>query len=152
MSDKPMTPVTSTTVTSPAIIKVAIIEDRREIREALGMLIGGTEGFRLTGSYRSMEEALPKLAFDPPQVVLLDIGLPGMTGYEVAQAIRAGATLKHVVLVALTGYGRAEDKARAMAAGFDYHLVKPVDLDTLGSLVSRVGSPEAERPKYDPRN
>ncbi len=85
--------------------------------------------------------------------MLVDIGLPDMNGYDVAQAIRADATLKHVVLVALTGYGRAEDKARAIAAGFDYHLVKPVDLDMLGSLVSRVGSPEAdERPKYDTRN
>ena len=77
MSDKPMAPVTATTVTSPAIIKVAIIEDRREIREALGMLIGGTEGYRLTGSYRSMEEALEKIGMELPDVALVDIGLPG---------------------------------------------------------------------------
>ena len=74
MSDKPMM------VTPPAIIKVAIIEDRREIRQALGMLIGGTEGYRLTGSYRSMEEALEKIGSELPDVALVDIGLPGMSG------------------------------------------------------------------------
>jgi DNA-binding NarL/FixJ family response regulator len=64
------------------IIKVAIIEDRREIREGLGMLINGTEGYLCTGSFRSMEEALDKLPHNLPDVVLSDIGLPGMDGIE----------------------------------------------------------------------
>src|SRR6185295_9689661 len=75
-----------------------------------------------------------------PDIVIIDIGLPGISGYELARRFRADAELKHVVLVALTGYGRPEDKAQAMAAGFDYHLVKPVDLDALGELVARLGS------------
>lgn len=66
----------------PQPIKVAIIEDRREIREGLSMLIGGTEGYRCTGSYRSMEEALDKIGHDLPDVALSDIGLPGMDGIE----------------------------------------------------------------------
>src|SRR5213594_4730079 len=82
MSNEPLAPVTATTVTSPAIIKVAVIEDRREIREALGMLIGGTQGYRLTGSYRSMEEALEKIGMELPDVALVDIGLGGMSGTQ----------------------------------------------------------------------
>jgi DNA-binding NarL/FixJ family response regulator len=77
---------TSTTFTSlPDPIKVAIIEDQRTIREGLAALIDGTDGFRCTGSYVSMEEALKKLgqkAEDAPDVALLDIGLPGMSGIE----------------------------------------------------------------------
>jgi CheY-like chemotaxis protein len=82
--------------------------------------------------------ALEAARANVPEVMLIDIGLPGMNGYDLATAIRADASLQRVVLVALTGDGGAEDKARAMAAGFDYHLVKPVDIDALGSLVLRV--------------
>jgi len=65
-----------------SIIKTAIVEDQREIREALTALINGTEGYRCTGSFRSMEEALEKIRQDIPDVVLCDIGLPGMSGIE----------------------------------------------------------------------
>ena len=74
-----------------------------------------------------------------PDLMLIDIGLPGMDGYDLARAIRQDDSVKHVVLVALTGYGQQEDKARAMAAGFDYHLAKPVATETLGELVARLG-------------
>lgn len=66
----------------PEVIKIAIIEDRREIREGLSMLIGGTPGYICTGSYRSMEEALDKIGHNLPHLVLSDIGLPGMDGIE----------------------------------------------------------------------
>ena len=72
--------------------------------------------------------------------MLIDIGLPGMDGYDLARTIRLDESLKHVVLVALTGYGQQDDKAKALAAGFDYHLVKPVDTQTLGDLVARLSS------------
>ena len=84
---------------------------------------------------------------NPPDLMLIDIGLPGMNGYEVAQAIRRDPTLKHLVLVALTGYGQPEDKMQAMAAGFDYHLAKPVDIDVLGDLVARFGAQTASNPR-----
>jgi len=64
------------------MIRAAIVEDRRHIREGLAVLIEGTEGFQCTGSYRSMEEALPRIQSDPPDVALIDIGLPGMSGIE----------------------------------------------------------------------
>lgn len=66
----------------PDTLRVAIIEDRREIREGLSMLIGGTPGYSCTGSYRSMEEALDKIGHNLPDLVLSDIGLPGMDGIE----------------------------------------------------------------------
>jgi DNA-binding NarL/FixJ family response regulator len=65
-----------------ALIKTAIIEDQRDIREGLAMLINGTEGYSCTGSFRSMEEALERIKHDLPDVVLSDIGLPGMSGIE----------------------------------------------------------------------
>ena len=74
----------------------------------------------------------------PPDVVLLDIGLPGLTGYEVAQQMRREATLRNIVLVALTGYGRETDRQLSLEAGFDYHLVKPADFDEVERIVASV--------------
>jgi DNA-binding NarL/FixJ family response regulator len=82
MLDVQFTEIMDTPPELPEIIKVAIIEDRREIREGLAMLIGLTAGYACTGSYRSMEEALDKIARDLPDLVLSDIGLPGMDGIE----------------------------------------------------------------------
>src|SRR5262249_56526841 len=76
----PNTVMTETAL--PPVIEVAIVEDRREIRESLALLIGGTEGFKCTGSYRSMEEALDKLKSHQPHLLLSDIGLRGMSGTE----------------------------------------------------------------------
>ena len=72
-----------------------------------------------------------------PEVVLLDIGLPGMDGYEVASRLRADPQVESALIVALTGYGQEDDRQRALAAGFDHHLTKPVDLDALRELLSR---------------
>jgi DNA-binding NarL/FixJ family response regulator len=74
---------------SPALIKVAIIEDQRDIREGLAWIIRATEGFHCTGAYRSVEEALAKISFELPDVVLTDIGLPGMSGIEGIRQLKA---------------------------------------------------------------
>jgi signal transduction histidine kinase/DNA-binding response OmpR family regulator len=79
-----------------------------------------------------------------PEVVLLDIGLPGMDGYEVARRLRRQPGLKDLPLVALTGYGQEEDRRRSREAGFDLHLVKPLDLDALPSIFALL--PTAVRP------
>ena len=71
-----------------------------------------------------------------PQVVLLDVGLPGMDGYELARRLRAEG-LAGTLLVSVTGYGQDEDRRRAAEAGFDHHLTKPVDPDTLLRIVTR---------------
>ena len=73
-----------------------------------------------------------------PDVVLLDIGLPGLTGYEVAQWIRQQPALKDTVLVALTGYGRATDRQLSREAGFDHHLVKPADFREVEQILATV--------------
>ncbi|MFO0889699.1 MAG: ATP-binding protein [Isosphaeraceae bacterium] len=72
-----------------------------------------------------------------PDFVLLDIGLPGMDGYQVASALREDEAHKDTVIIAVSGYGQEEDRRRSQAAGFDHHLVKPVDFDSLISLVGR---------------
>ena len=71
-----------------------------------------------------------------PEVVLIDLGLPGLDGYEVARAVRAGPVGKPVVLIAVTGYGQAEDRRRSTEAGFDAHLVKPVSQSLLSTLIT----------------
>ena len=71
-----------------------------------------------------------------PEIVLLDIGLPGMSGYEVARRIRERARGKAPLLVAMTGYGQEADRRKAREAGFDHHLVKPIDLDALLELLA----------------
>jgi CheY-like chemotaxis protein len=71
-----------------------------------------------------------------PEVVLIDIGLPGMNGYEVAGRLRSMPQFDHTLLVAVTGYGQADDRRRAHEAGFDHHLVKPVFFDVLQQLLA----------------
>jgi PAS domain S-box-containing protein len=80
--------------------------------------------------------ALRRLEEFEPDVVLLDIGLPGMDGYEVGRAIRANPEFQHVLLAAVTGYGQVEDQRRSREAGFDEHLVKPMSVDTLLALLA----------------
>jgi CheY-like chemotaxis protein len=75
--------------------------------------------------------ALEEASANPPDVALVDIGLPGMDGYELARELRSLDSAPTTLLVALTGYGLAKDKERAAAAGFHAHLVKPVDVDEL---------------------
>jgi len=75
-----------------------------------------------------------------PEVAIIDVGMPEMDGFEVAQAVRADNRLDDVMLVALTGYAAESDKSRALAAGFDYHLTKPLSLEKLQYiLVNRAG-------------
>ena len=104
------------------VIKVAIIEDRREIREGLAMLIGGTPGYHCTGSYRSMEEALSKIGSELPEIVLCDIGLPGMSGIEGMHLLKE----RHpeLLLLMLTIYDDDERIFDALCAGACGYLLK----------------------------
>ena len=106
----------------PPLIRVGIIEDRREIREALAMLINGTAGFRCTASYRTMEEALDKISRELPDVVLSDIGLPGMSGIEGIRILKERyATL---LILMLTVYDDDERIFDALCAGACGYLLK----------------------------
>src|SRR5438128_6559394 len=108
-------PEAMNTTLPPAIIKVAIIEDRREIRDGLAMLISGTEGFECTGTYRSMEDALPRIGGDLPDVVLCDIGLPGMSGIEGMRVLKE--RFPNLLLLMLTIYDDDEKIFDALCAG-----------------------------------
>jgi two-component system CheB/CheR fusion protein len=80
--------------------------------------------------------ALQQARAEPPDIVISDIGMPNMDGYELAQQLRKEPALNRAVLVALTGYGQDSDRQRACAAGFDHHLVKPVGIQELHSLLA----------------
>jgi len=108
--------------TAQTVIKVAIVEDRREIREGLAMLIGGTEGFLCTGSYRSAEEALDKIEHNQPDAVLMDIGLPGMSGIQALQLLKE--RYPKMLLLMLTVYDDDERIFDAMCAGASGYLLK----------------------------
>lgn len=88
-------------------------------------------------SAHSGPEALESARTFRPDFVLLDIGLPGMDGYQVASALREDEAHKDIVIIAVSGYGQEKDRRRSQAAGFDHHLVKPVDFDSLVSLMGR---------------
>src|SRR5580765_8698968 len=130
-------------------IKVAIVEDRREIRQGLAMLIGGTEGFRCTGSYGSMEEALQKISFELPDVVLNDIGLPGMSGIEGIKILKE--RYPNLLILMLTVYDDDDRIFDALCAGACGYLLKRTPpLKLLESLKEAVDggapmSPEVAR-------
>jgi CheY-like chemotaxis protein len=113
--------------------RVLVVEDNPDV----------AEGFRLLLEVLGHQVLVASTGFDGldaarasrPEVMLVDIGLPGMNGYEVARQVRSDPSLRGVTLVAVTGYGRDEDKRAALAAGFDAHLVKPVDLHKLNEAI-----------------
>ena len=117
--------------------RVLVVDDNRDTTETLAVLL------RLLGHEVAVAHtgpaALEAAAAFEPAVVLLDIGLPGLTGYEVATKLRQNSRLAGAVLVAVTGYGTEEDRRLAREAGFDHHLTKPVDPGVIYSLLEGAG-------------
>lgn len=103
-------------------LRVAIVEDQREIRDGLAALIGGTPGYRCTGAFRSIEEALGPLEAEPPDVALVDVGLPGMSGIEGIPLLKARCPKLAVLM--LTVYGDDDRIIRAVCAGACGYLLK----------------------------
>src|SRR5260370_26683185 len=97
-----------------SVVNVAIVEEQRKFRDAVAMLIDGTEGFRCAGSYRSAEEALDKIAHDLPDVVLMDIGLPGLSGIECTRRLKE--RFPEMVLLVHTVYDDDERTFDALGA------------------------------------
>ena len=112
-------------------LRVAVIEDQEQIREGLRVLIDESPGCGCTSACGTMEDALLQFGRVAPQVALVDIGLPVLSGYDVAREVRTRMGRSDIFLVALTGYGQQQDREAVIEAGFDQHLVKPVDIDTL---------------------
>lgn len=106
----------------PPVIKVAIIEDRRDIREGLATLINGTSGYRCTSGFRSMEEALDNIDQNLPHVALVDIGLPGMSGIDGIEILKGRHP--HLSMLMLTVYNDDERIFDALCAGACGYLLK----------------------------
>jgi PAS domain S-box-containing protein len=117
----------------PAGRLVLIVDDNADYADSLGDLLD-TFGYRVKVFYDG-NAALQFARKDRPDAVLLDIGLPEMNGYEVARRLRTEYGLADTCLIAISGYGVDEDRRRSREAGFDHHLVKPVDIDALRGLL-----------------
>jgi two-component system, sensor histidine kinase len=123
-------------VTLLASRRVLIVDDNRDSAESLGILL------KLLGADVRVEydgeAALRAVAAYRPAVVLLDIGMPGMDGHEVARQIRQQREFDDVTLIALTGWGQEEDRRDSRSAGFEYHLIKPADIGAIETLLSSI--------------
>ncbi len=124
-------------VTAALQRRVLVVDDNKDAATSLGMLLrflgtdvqvahDGATALALIENYR-------------PDVVLLDIGMPGMDGFEVARRVRERADFNNIMLIALTGWGQAHDRDRTRSSGFDHHLVKPADITVLQSLLASKG-------------
>ena len=113
--------------------KVLLVDDNVDAADTLEMLLG-MDGFQVTTVYDGVA-ALAAAGDMNPDVVVMDIGMPGMDGYDAARMMRQLPGGDAIVLIALTGWGQPADKSRASEAGFNHHLIKPVDYDTLLNCV-----------------
>ncbi len=112
--------------------RVLVVDDNAPAAETLALVLR-LEGHEVTTAHDGAS-ALELAVADPPEVALVDLGMPKMDGCELARRFRASPALKDVVLIALTGWGQEEDRRRTREAGFDLHLVKPVEVDVLNRL------------------
>jgi signal transduction histidine kinase/CheY-like chemotaxis protein len=116
-----------------SVKRILVVDDNRDAAESLALILS-MSGAEVEVAFGG-EQALAKMRSHKPEVTLMDIGMPGMDGYEVARRVRADPELASLRLVALTGWGQAEDKERALKEGFDEHLTKPVDPADLDGLL-----------------
>jgi CheY-like chemotaxis protein/nitrogen-specific signal transduction histidine kinase len=121
---------------SPPSLRILVVDDNRDAADSLAMLLR-TTGNDIRTAYDGVEAVQVANEFEP-EVVLLDIGLPNMDGHEVAQRIRQEAWGRRTCLIAVTGWSDEADRARSRAAGFDHHLVKPLDTGHLAQLLGSV--------------
>ena len=120
-------------VQPPSSSTVLLIEDNADSREMMAMLLGML-GYPVLEAANG-NEGLCMAQCEQPAIAVVDIGLPDLDGYEVARQLRADPQLRGMTLIALTGYGQDADRKRALAAGFDSHLVKPLDMDVLVNTI-----------------
>jgi CheY-like chemotaxis protein len=113
--------------------RVLVVDDNADAAESIAVLLE-IEGHEVRTVTDAMQ-ALSCLETFSPQVAIIDIGLPGMNGYELAAGIRASRSQPKPLLIALTGYGQAEDFDRSRDAGFDHHFVKPAQLRAIQAAI-----------------
>jgi CheY-like chemotaxis protein len=114
--------------------RILVVDDNRDGGDSLAMVLR-LRGSEVATAYDGVEAVQLADAFHP-DVILLDIGLPGMNGYDACRAIRSEAWGKDIFMVAVTGWGQDEDRRKSRDAGFDHHFVKPVDLVVLTNLLA----------------
>jgi CheY-like chemotaxis protein len=113
--------------------RVLVVDDNLDGADTLSMLLE-LSGYKVRSVYDGLT-ALKAVDEFHPHAIVLDIGLPGLDGYEVARRVRGSQT--DIVLIALTGYGQESDRERSRLAGFDHHFVKPTDPHTLCDILQR---------------
>lgn len=116
--------------------RIFVVDDNRDAADSLAHLLG-LMGAETSVAYGA-REALAAMSVSPPTLAFIDIGMPVMDGYELANRIRAAHALAGTVLVALTGWGQTTDRERIMAAGFDHHLLKPADINELARVLQTI--------------
>jgi CheY-like chemotaxis protein len=119
-----------------------VVDDNRDAAESLGLILEALGADVRVA--RDGYEALDAFEAFEPAVVLLDIGMPGLDGYDVARTIRLRHPERRTPLIALTGWGEQDDLRRAREAGFDHHLVKPADIGTLRALLATLEAAERQ--------
>ncbi|MFL9898933.1 hybrid sensor histidine kinase/response regulator [Paraburkholderia fungorum] len=119
-------------------VRLLLVDDNQDALLSLGILLE-LEGHIVT-TVNNGRDAIRLMAEMRPEVAIVDVGMPDVDGFDVARAVRSDRNLDNITLVALTGYAAESDKSRALAAGFDYHLTKPLSLEKLQYiLVNRIG-------------
>jgi len=116
--------------------RILIVDDNEDSAESMALLLK-FDGHQVEMAHDGLTALRVAQSFQP-EIILLDIGLPGMNGYDVARQLRAQPETNRAQLIALTGYGQEEDRKRSKEAGFDYHLVKPVEPEALQHLLNSV--------------
>jgi CheY-like chemotaxis protein len=140
----------STVIVNPKAIRplrVLVVDDNVDTVLSFSILLksSGHEVFTAHDGYNAVQVAIQH----QPDVVLLDIGLPGLNGYEVAKRIRQQPGGKEIVLIALTGYGQDTDRLLSAQAGFNYHLVKPARLEQVKEILALVADQKLQTATSD---
>ncbi len=112
-----------------APLRLVFVDDSRDAGESLGIVLE-LAGYAVTVSFDSVA-ALDLVRRLRPDAVISDIGMPRLTGFDLARALRADPSTDGIRLIAVSGYGRDDDRRQALEAGFDFHFIKPADLDGL---------------------
>jgi signal transduction histidine kinase/ActR/RegA family two-component response regulator len=128
-------------VAASRTLRVLVADDNRDAADSLATILD-MSGNEVSVAH-SGEEALRLALLEEPQAIILDIGMPGMNGYEVARRVRVETWGKNTLLIAVTGWGQAEDKQRSRDAGFDHHLTKPIDIAEVERLLGDFQVPHA---------
>ncbi len=127
----------------PAKRRILVVDDNRDAALSLAMIFR-LEGHEVRFAYDGLEAVEVAEAFHP-QIILMDVGMPRLNGYEATRRIREQPWGKSIRIIALTGWGQAGDRARSFAAGCNGHLVKPVNMSDLESILNDQTSKPVER-------